>query len=93
MIAVQGPNARAKVWQALPGSEAPTQRCAFNAVLRHAGTATLFIARTGYTGEDGFEIVRAGATRAAALWHALAARRRCARAGSARATRCASKRA
>ena len=26
MIAVQGPNARAKVWHALPGSEAATAR-------------------------------------------------------------------
>ena len=54
MIAVQGPNARAKVWEALPGSEELTKDLSpFNAVEMGA----MFIARTGYTGEDGFEIV------------------------------------
>lgn len=69
LIAVQGPNARAKVWQALPGSQAasgalkPFVAAQFDAY---------FIARTGYTGEDGFEIVlpAAGAT---ALWSELTA--------------------
>ncbi len=54
MIAVQGPNARAKVWDALPGSRELTENLApFNAV----EMGTMFIARTGYTGEDGFEIM------------------------------------
>ena len=54
MIAVQGPNARAKVWDALPGSKELTESLApFNAV----EMGTMFIARTGYTGEDGFEIM------------------------------------
>ncbi|HTN94089.1 MAG TPA: glycine cleavage system aminomethyltransferase GcvT [Gallionella sp.] len=54
MIAVQGPNARAKVWEALPGSRELTENLApFNAV----EMGTMFIARTGYTGEDGFEIM------------------------------------
>ena len=54
MIAVQGPNARAKVWEALPGSKALTERLVpFSAV----EMGTMFIARTGYTGEDGFEIM------------------------------------
>ena len=54
MIAVQGPNARAKVWDALPGSRELTENLApFNA----AEMGTMFIARTGYTGEDGFEIM------------------------------------
>ena len=54
MIAVQGPNARAKVWDALPGSKELTEHLApFNAV----EMSTMFIARTGYTGEDGFEIM------------------------------------
>ena len=69
MIAVQGPNARAKAWQALPGSEAATS------ALRPFSAATFgdcFIARTGYTGEDGFEIVMP-ASRAADVWAALAA--------------------
>ncbi len=67
MIAVQGPQARAGVWQALPASEAASAGLKpFNAVT--FGDA--FIARTGYTGEDGFEIVLP-ATRAAECWNAL----------------------
>jgi len=54
MIAVQGPNARAKVWDALPGSKELTANLVpFSAV----EMGTMFIARTGYTGEDGFEIM------------------------------------
>ncbi len=54
MIAVQGPNARAKVWEALPGSLSLTEKLIpFSAV----EMGTMFIARTGYTGEDGFEIM------------------------------------
>jgi len=69
MIAVQGPNARAKVWQALPGSEA-----ASTALKPFMGAAMGegFIARTGYTGEDGFELMLP-ATRAPALWATLVA--------------------
>jgi aminomethyltransferase len=67
MIAVQGPNARERLWQALPDS-----RAASAALKPFAATAfgEYFIARTGYTGEDGFEITLP-APRAAALWHAL----------------------
>jgi len=54
MIAVQGTNARAKVWEALPGSRELTENLIpFSAV----EMGTMFIARTGYTGEDGFEIM------------------------------------
>ena len=54
MIAVQGPNARTKVWEALPGSRELTERLIpFSA----AEMGTMFIARTGYTGEDGFEVM------------------------------------
>jgi aminomethyltransferase len=68
MIAVQGPNARAKVWQAIPGSEGATSALKpFSA----ASAGEFFVARTGYTGEDGFEIVMP-ATRAEATWTALA---------------------
>jgi len=68
MIAVQGPNARAKVWQALPGSEELTKDLSsFNAV----EMGEMFIARTGYTGEDGFEIVMP-AQAAPFFWAALA---------------------
>jgi aminomethyltransferase len=68
MIAVQGPGARAKVWKAFPGSEAATAALKpFNA----AQWNDWFVARTGYTGEDGFEIVLPSA-RAVEAWHALA---------------------
>src|SRR5665647_1487501 len=54
MVAVQGPNARAKVWEALPGSRELTENLVpFSA----AEMGVMFIARTGYTGEDGFEIM------------------------------------
>ncbi len=70
MIAVQGPNARSKVWQAMPGSEAVSKELKpFEA----AEIGTLFIARTGYTGEDGFEIMMP-ARAAPFLWKALAQR-------------------
>jgi len=73
MIAVQGPNARAKVWRALPGTEAATAPLvAFAAASMASRWGELFIARTGYTGEDGFEIIFPAA-RAADLWQALAA--------------------
>lgn len=54
MIAVQGPNARAKVWQVIPAAQTVTEN------LKQFQSATFdryFIARTGYTGEDGFEII------------------------------------
>ena len=68
MIAVQGPNARAKVWEALPDSRELTERLVpFSAVEMGA----MFIARTGYTGEDGFEIMLPAKT-AADFWATLA---------------------
>ena len=73
MVAVQGPNARAKVWQALPGSEAVSAALKpFAAARMRSAWGDVFIARTGYTGEDGFEIVLP-ATHAGELWRALAA--------------------
>ncbi|CAG1008715.1 aminomethyltransferase [Burkholderiales bacterium] len=69
MIAVQGPNARAKTWRALPGSEAATAELKpFSA----AAFDDVFASRTGYTGEDGFEIV-VPAARVAETWSALVA--------------------
>ncbi len=55
MIAVQGPEARAKVYAALGEAlRAATERLKpFHAV----AVGELFIATTGYTGEDGFEIM------------------------------------
>jgi len=72
MIAVQGPNARAKVWQALPGSEAASAALKpFMGVAAYANSGELFIARTGYTGEDGFEVM-VPAARAGSTWRSLA---------------------
>ena len=69
MIAVQGPNARERVWQALPGSRTVTE-----ALKPFVATdfGDCFTARTGYTGEDGFELTLPG-VRAAEVWAALAA--------------------
>jgi len=73
LIAVQGPEARARLWRTLPGSEAATTALApFNAAFVTDGGIEYFIARTGYTGEDGFEIA-VPATAARTLWDALAA--------------------
>ena len=70
MIAVQGPNARERVWQALPGTRAATAAMpGFHA--RQSGEVML--ARTGYTGEDGFELLLP-ATRAETLWQQLLGR-------------------
>ena len=73
MIAVQGPAAREKVWRAVPGSEAATRVLnPFSAATVPSPWGELFIARTGYTGEDGFEIV-VPASHAKGLWQALQA--------------------
>jgi aminomethyltransferase len=70
MIAVQGPRAREAVWQARPGWRSGSDLLApFFAAEAAPGT---LIARTGYTGEDGFEI-SLPAGEAPALWDALAA--------------------
>jgi len=54
MVAVQGPNARTKVWQVLPQTKAATEGLQnFQA----ADCGEYFVARTGYTGEDGFEVM------------------------------------
>ena len=93
MVAVQGPNARSKVWQVLPEVRAQTEHLvAFQAadittVATWVNPATgkifesdltkdliysggVFIARTGYTGEDGFEIMLSKA-KVEEFWHAL----------------------
>jgi aminomethyltransferase len=67
IIAVQGPNARAKVWAVLPQAKAATEGLkAFFA----AEVDQYFIASTGYTGEDGYEIMLP-AGEAEALWNKL----------------------
>jgi len=70
MLAVQGPNARARVWAARSTWQAATQDLApFHGALVADDT---LVARTGYTGEDGFEIVLPG-EQAQALWADLLA--------------------
>lgn len=73
MIAVQGPNARAKVQSLLRESDraAAGKLGRFAAIEAVTGDGVpLFVARTGYTGEDGFEIVLPEAS-AVAFWNAL----------------------
>ncbi|KPK26775.1 MAG: glycine cleavage system protein T [Betaproteobacteria bacterium SG8_40] len=69
MIAVQGPNARTKLWRAEPGTESASHQippfCATTC-------GDWLIARTGYTGEDGFEVTLPSAD-ATGLWDALLA--------------------
>jgi len=69
MIAVQGPNARAKFWQVRPATKAATENLG---VFFAAAVGDLFVARTGYTGEDGFEAMLP-ADQAPALWADLKA--------------------
>ncbi|MEJ5209887.1 MAG: glycine cleavage system aminomethyltransferase GcvT [Burkholderiales bacterium] len=54
ILAVQGPNARERVWLARPELRAATESLKpFQAVALDGW----FVGRTGYTGEDGFEII------------------------------------
>ena len=67
MVAIQGPNARAKVWEVLPQTRAATEGLQnFQA----ADCGEYFIARTGYTGEDGFEVMLPK-EKVEAFWYAL----------------------
>lgn len=69
MIAIQGPEARAKVWAARPDWKSASESLpAFQAVM----LADAMVARTGYTGEDGFEVV-VPADAVASLWQELVA--------------------
>ncbi len=74
MIAVQGPNARAKVVGLLREADrAKAEKLGRFAALETetAPGVPLFVARTGYTGEDGFEVIVPEA-QTVALWNALA---------------------
>jgi aminomethyltransferase len=70
MIALQGPKAR----ELLYGQVGPSARAAIEGLSRFqaADADALFVARTGYTGEDGFEILLA-AEHAEDLWQRLMA--------------------
>ena len=73
MIAVQGPNAKAKVWQVIPEAKASTEQLGpFFGTQVTCGFGELFVATTGYTGEDGFEITLP-ADQADAFWQSLLA--------------------
>jgi len=69
MVAVQGPNAREKAISVLPTDVAQ----AAGDLKRFVGAASgeWFVARTGYTGEDGFEIILPE-VKASEFWEALA---------------------
>ncbi|KAF0164544.1 MAG: gcvT [Rhodocyclaceae bacterium] len=69
MIAVQGPRARERFWAAFPDSRAATEPLG---IFQAAEWRDWMIARTGYTGEDGFEIT-IPADAAAQVWHKLLA--------------------
>jgi len=75
MIAVQGPNARSKVLALLHEADRPRiEKLGKFAAAAAQGPhgMPLFVARTGYTGEDGFEIILPNA-HAVALWQELLA--------------------
>ena len=67
MIAVQGPNARQRFATAFPETRAATEKLG---VFQAAEWRDWLIARTGYTGEDGFEIT-VPAEAAPGVWQAL----------------------
>ena len=75
LIAVQGPNARAAVLAQVAEADRAAVEALGKFVAMDAqgiGGEALFVARTGYTGEDGFEIVLPQDS-AVALWQRLAA--------------------
>jgi aminomethyltransferase len=71
MIAVQGPQARERFWTAFPVARAQSVLLDnFQAAEWTVDNDTWLIARTGYTGEDGFEVTMP-ADHAASVWQAL----------------------
>jgi aminomethyltransferase len=72
LVAVQGPASRA-ILEALPGLELPSDLAELKYYWSILGTfegGEIMVARTGYTGEDGFELYVL-ATQAESLWKAL----------------------
>ena len=67
MIAVQGPKAKERFWQALPETRAASDgmKPFFSVIV-----GDYFVASTGYTGEDGFELTLP-ADKAEAVWQAF----------------------
>ena len=69
ILAIQGPRAREIFWDVNPAARAATEKLTpFNV----ARVGDLLVARTGYTGEDGFEVM-VPAKDAPALWEKLVA--------------------
>jgi aminomethyltransferase len=54
IVAVQGPQARERFWQVRPDARATTEPLVY---FQAAQAGELFVARSGYTGEDGFEVM------------------------------------
>jgi aminomethyltransferase len=71
MLAVQGPNARAKVAELLPSQHRDAALAL--EVFQGRQLGEWFVARTGYTGEDGFEVMLPTQS-ADAIWRALNAK-------------------
>ncbi|TFL13552.1 glycine cleavage system aminomethyltransferase GcvT [Pusillimonas caeni] len=72
IIAVQGPQARARTWEAMPDAQAAAQTLKPFHAIHHTDSqlGEVMIARTGYTGEDGHELILP-ADQAVALWNRL----------------------
>jgi aminomethyltransferase len=71
MLAVQGPQARERLFEAMPEMRAPGEPLKqFSAAL----VGESMVARTGYTGEDGFEVTFPS-DRAEGVWESLIAAR------------------
>jgi aminomethyltransferase len=68
MIAVQGPQARERTWDALPALRAASEPLG---AFFGAQAGAVFVSRTGYTGEDGFELLLPAA-QAEDAWQRLA---------------------
>jgi aminomethyltransferase len=68
MLAVQGPEARAKLAQLLPSAQAPAALGLDS--FTGAVLGGWFVSRTGYTGEDGFEVMMPAAD-AVPAWRSL----------------------
>lgn len=69
MLAVQGPKARQSTWSAFPQLHTATEALSSFSATQ---VGTWYIARTGYTGEEGFEIALPN-DEAIAAWRALIA--------------------
>ncbi|WP_354686431.1 glycine cleavage system aminomethyltransferase GcvT [Cupriavidus necator] len=71
VIAVQGPNAREKVFRAIPSTRTAEHVKPFNSMTVHdPAVGELMLARTGKTGEDGFELIMP-ANHAVQVWDML----------------------